>query len=64
MVNVTLKPMATAPQEVEILAYHKSGGNFHPVKLRGDKVVMRWHDEYSQHKNHFDGWVDMPKLNG
>ena len=60
--KVTLKPMDTAPQEIEILAYHKAGRNFHPVKLRGDKFIMRWHEDYLQFKTHFAGWVDMPAI--
>ena len=60
-----LNVMDCAPVDVEILAYHKQGGNFHPVKLdKMGNARMRWHDQYSQYKNHYVGWVPMPEIDG
>ena len=59
-----LKSMSTVPVGVEVLAYHKQGGNFHPVRFSADgHATMRWHDEYSQYKGHFIGWLPMPTIN-
>ena len=56
-----LNPMNDAPLGVEILAYHEQGKNFHPVRIGEDgHATMRWHDEYSQYRNHFIGWLPMP----
>jgi len=57
-----LNSMHYVPVDIEILAYHKDGDNFHPVKFDDvGKARMRWHDEYSQYKNHFSGWIPMPE---
>ena len=66
---VSLRSMSTAPRDgTEILAYHKSGGNFHPVKWRSHARKecdvsmwgMRWNDEYSQRDGNYVGWIPFP----
>jgi len=57
-----LNKMNSVPVGVEVLAYHKDGGNFHPVRFDSDgHARMRWHDEYSQYKAHYLGWIDYPE---
>ncbi len=64
-----MKPMIEAPRDgTEILAYHKEGGNFHPIKWSTWQVLeskysywgMRWHQDYKQHDQDFEGWIDYP----
>ena len=62
VVSRNLNSMHYAPVDVEILAFHEQGKTFHPIKLdEQGKARMRWHDEYSQYRNHFIGWLPMPK---
>ena len=64
-----LRPMSDAPKDgTEILAYHKSGGNFHPVKWKHSTWKenntscwgMRWNDEYGQRDGNYIGWIHFP----
>ena len=57
-----LKPMEDMPVSIEVLAYHKDGKNFHPVKRVDERnVKMRWNSEYSQTIYNYHGWVLMPE---
>ncbi len=58
-----LRPMSEAPIDVEILAWHKHGKNFHQVKWkdRSKSFGMRWNAEYSQKIYAYEGWLPMPE---
>lgn len=67
-----LTPMNEAPRDgTEILAFHKEGGNFHPIiwkdyKWREDNNPhwgMRWNNDYQTQDSFYSGWIPYPKLN-
>ena len=71
LVIANLVPMAEAPKDgQEILAYHKEGGNFHPVSWKDWKWMdggtefwgMRWHEKYKQYDCDYLGWIPYPEL--
>jgi len=59
-----LRSMTEVPTDVEVLAWHKEGKNFHQVKWKDHKKAfgMRWNSEYSQHINCYEGWLPMPRV--
>ena len=55
--------MSDAPDDgEEILAYHKEGKTFHPVKRNAGNTawLMRWNREYCQYDDQYAGWIHMP----
>ncbi len=71
LVIASLIPMAEAPRDGrEILAYHKEGKNFHPVKWTDHTWMdggteywgMRWHEDYCQYGGDYMGWIPYPDL--
>ena len=60
-VDNVLNPMKDAPRNIELLAYHKEGKNYHQVKWCDDHWGMRWNSEYRQYDHNYAGWQPLPK---
>ena len=67
---IDLKKMSDAPRDRIILAYHKDGKFFHPVRWRDltwtdggtANWSVHWNEDYRQCDGDFLGWVEYPEL--
>lgn len=48
------------PKDVEVLAWHEYGRNWHQVKWNGDLWVMRWNPMFRQFYLDYTHWMPLP----
>jgi hypothetical protein len=54
------EPIDTAPLNVEVLAWHEYGRNWHQVSWNGRHWTMRWHPEFRQFFRDYTHWMPLP----